>query len=334
LCPELEFSRELRTELYRVQLFRRAAVTPLSRGVSEAKAFPREVLSREAADFEHPSIKWGGCVVTAAEARHCWVTREMPVLMYHRIATDGPAELAPYRIAPENFEGQLAWLQRYGFHSVSLDEFFKLWFARNIREVPGKPIVLTFDDAYADFYHNAWPLLRRYGFGATVFVPTDYVGGSADWDISYGSPAQIMSWNEITELQKSGIHFGSHSCRHKRLTDLSKREVLVDAINSKTVLEQKLGIDVSGYSYPWGSADLTSRLLIAQAQYKFAVGGTRGNRSNLDDPFYIPRIEVLGSDTLEDFIAKLREPEAAEKSARLKYQQLRLKRDRATYMGR
>ena len=61
-----------------------------------------------------------------------------------------------------------------------LDDYFKLWFVQNSRKIPGKPIVLTFDDAYGDFYYNAWPLLRKYGFRATVFVPTDYVGGSAD----------------------------------------------------------------------------------------------------------------------------------------------------------
>ena len=273
-CAGLEFLRELRTELYRVHLFRRAVATP-NPEISEANApdSPREVLLRKNADFEHPSIKWGGCVVTAAEARHCWVTREVPVLMYHRVANDGPAELAPYRISPEAFERQLAWLQRYGFHSMSLDDYFKLWFTRNIRDIPGKPIVLTFDDAYADFYHNAWPLLRRYGFGATVFVPTDYVGGTADWDNAYGPPAQIMSWDEIIELHGWGIHFGSHSCGHKLLTKLSKPDVLEDAINSRKILKDRLGIEVSGYCYPYAFADPDSRRMIEQAGYKFAVCG-------------------------------------------------------------
>jgi len=345
-CAGLEFLRELRTDLYSVQLFRRAVAT-LNPEMSENNSphSPREVLLRENDNFEHPSIKWGGCVVTTAEARHCWVTREVPVLMYHRVARDGPAGLAPYRIAPEAFERQLAWLQRYGYHSISLDDFFTLWFGhpfrhrrwlftQKIRDIPGKPIVLTFDDAYSDFYHNAWPLLRRYGFGATVFVPTDYVGGSADWDISYGPPAQIMSWDEIIELHHCGIHIGSHSCSHERLANLSKRDVLEDAINSRKRLKAKLGIEVSGYSYPYGSADADSRRMIEQANYKFAVGGTCGKPSDREDPFYIPRIEIFGSDSMEDFIAKLPEPRPAEEAARLKYYELKSRRDRATYMDR
>src|SRR5262249_44823446 len=136
-CAELEFLRELRTELYRVQLFRRAVAGP-SADISEVRAakFPREILLRKNVDFEHPTIKRGGCVVTAAEAKHCWVTREVPILMYHRIANDGPAALAPYRIAPQAFERQLAWLQRHGFHSMSLDDYFKLWFVQDNRKIP------------------------------------------------------------------------------------------------------------------------------------------------------------------------------------------------------
>jgi peptidoglycan/xylan/chitin deacetylase (PgdA/CDA1 family)/SAM-dependent methyltransferase len=332
-CTVLEFLRELRTELYRVQLFRRAFAES-SPEIPEARATnsPREVLLRKNVDFEHPTIKRGGCVVTAAEARHCWVTREVPILMYHRIANDGPAELAPYRIAPEAFERQLAWLQRYGYHSISLDDYSKLWFTQNSRKIPGKPIVLTFDDAYVDFYYNAWPLLRRYGFGATVFVPTDYVGGSADWDNAYGPPAQIMSWDQMVELNGRGIHFGSHSCCHKRLSELSKSDVLEDAINSRKILNDTLGIEVSGYCYPYASADVDCRRLIQQAGYRFAVCGLGGTPPDRSDPFYIPRIEIFGNDNIEGFIAKLPKPQPAEEAARLKYYDLRSRRDRATYM--
>ncbi len=334
-CPELEFLRELRTELYRVQLFRRSANAP-SPETLEANSpdSPREVLLRKNADFEHPSIKWGGCVVTAAEARHRWATGDVPVLMYHRIANDGPVELGPYRISPEGFERQLAWLQRYGFHSMSLDDYFNLWFKRNIRDIAGKPIVLTFDDAYADFYHNACPLLRRYGFGATVFVPTNYVGGTAEWDKKYGPPAQIMSWGQIVELNDRGIHFGSHGCSHKPLTQLSNADALEDAINSRRVLNDRLGIEISGYSYPYTTADRESRRVVEQAGYKFAVGRRSAKLPRGQDPVYIPRIEIFGSDSIEDFIAKLPAPQPAQEAARLKYHELRSRRDRATYMRR
>ena len=120
------------------------------------------------------------------EARYCWVTREVPILMYHRIAEDGPNQLAPYRVSPTALERQLAYLQRHGYHSIGLEDYYDAWFERGVRELPGRPVIFTFDDAYLDFYDNAWPLLRKYGFGATVFVPTSHVAGHAEWDRKFG----------------------------------------------------------------------------------------------------------------------------------------------------
>ncbi len=332
-CPGFEFVRELRTELYRVQLFRRRDTLADHATAPARNASPREALVRSHAPLEHPSIKWGGCAVTAAEARHCWVTTDVPILMYHRIADEGPDGLAPYRLSPQSFERQLAWLQRQGFHGIDLVEFCYLLFARKVRNIPGKPIVLTFDDAYADFYSQAWPLLRHYGFSATVFVPTNYVGGHADWDASYGPPAPIMSWEQIAELQSSGIQFGSHSCSHVRVADLPKPALLEDAIRSRQVLASKLGADVPGYCYPYAYADPDSRRVMAEAGYRFAVCGTGDDPVGQNDPFYIRRIEIFGSDTMDQFIAKLPKVRPSDKNAQQAYAQLRLKRDRATYMG-
>ena len=333
--PELEFIRELRTDLYRVQLFRRVDGSQgADASGNVARGVPREVLIRKNARFEHPTIKWGGCAVTAAEAKHCWVAPEVPILMYHRIASDGPAKLAPYRVSAASFERQLAWLQRYGYRGMSLDDYFEHRFKKGVHEFPGKPVVITFDDAYADFYECAWPLLEQYGFGATVFVPTDYVGGTADWDGHYGTPARIMSWNQITELSKYGVSFGSHSCSHRRLSQMTREEVLDEAVRSKRILEAKLGVEIAAYCYPYASADPECRTLIEQSSYRFAVCGRGGDPPARDNPFYIPRLEIFGHDSIESFIARLPAPRPADPATQSKYFELKSRRDRATYMGR
>ena len=120
--PGLDFERELRTDLYRVQLFRRTeAAMPAASSVARSPGTPRETLVRANAKFEGSLVKWGGCVVTGAEARHCWLTDDVPVLMYHRVADEGPSALAPYRVSCADFERQLAWLQRYGYHGMTLE---------------------------------------------------------------------------------------------------------------------------------------------------------------------------------------------------------------------
>jgi peptidoglycan/xylan/chitin deacetylase (PgdA/CDA1 family) len=232
------------------------------------------------------------------------------------------------------FERQLAWLQRHGYHGLNADAFYHLWFTKKVRPIPGKPVVLTFDDAYADFYESAWPLLRRYGFTATVFVPTDYIGGSASWDSGYGPPARIMSWEQIIELHSKGIQFGSHGCRHKPLPELTRSEALDDCVESRRVLQDKLGTEIAGYCYPYAFADAMTKGLVDEAGYRFAVGGRGGKSPDRNNPFYIPRIEIFGGDTMDRFIDKLPAPSPTDPSEQSRYRELLAKRARALYMGR
>lgn len=333
--PGLEFIRELQTELYRVQLFRKTQIPAKLPDTAKSRVphSPREVLQRKTT-FEHSAIKRGGCLVTAAEARHCWVSTEVPVLMYHRVVSDGPKALSPYRVSPESFEKQLAYLQRHGYTSISMDEFYASWFKQNSSSLPGKPVVLTFDDAYLDFYDNAWPLLKKYGFKPTVFIPVDFVDGHADWDREFGEPAKIMNWDQITELQGQGVNFGSHSCGHRRMSTMSETEALEDAGRAKDILEQKLGVEVLDYCYPYAAASKQAQLIIASAGYRSAVGGTGGNHSEEKNPFYIPRIEIFGSDSMDEFIEKLPLLTPAPSTQRAEYNRLRALRDRSTYMRR
>jgi peptidoglycan/xylan/chitin deacetylase (PgdA/CDA1 family) len=143
-----------------------------------------------------------------------------------------------------------------------------------------------------------------------------------------------MSWGQIIELNGRGIEFGSHGCSHMILSELSKADVLKDMIHSRAILNDKLGIDISGYSYPYTSVDQDARRMVEQAGYKFAVGGRGGKPPRREDPFYIPRIEISGSESMEDFIEKLPRPLPADEAARSKYLELRSRRDRATYMSR
>jgi len=333
--PGLEFIRELQTELYCVQLFRRAHTLNKISSLPEARVPhpPREVTLRDVG-FEHYAIKRGGCVVTAAEARHCWVSTQIPVLMYHRVARNGPKALSPYRISPELFEQQLAYLQRHGYKSLTIDEYYDSWFGRGSEPVPGKPVVLTFDDAYLDFYETAWPLLKKYGFKATIFIPVDFVAGQADWDREFGEPARIMNWDQIIELQAQGVRVGSHSCGHVKLSELSENEMYEDAKRSRDILEQKLAVGITHYCYPYTVASKQAQQAIASAGYKSAVGGKGGDSPDRQNPFNIPRIEIFGSDSMDEFIEKLPEPSPAPVSQRLKYYRLRAVRDRATYMNR
>ena len=100
----------------------------------------------------------------------------MPILMYHRIADDGPAGLVRWRVPEPDFVRQIEWLAAEGYTSIRLDE----WQAVQKRDPAAlaRRVVLTFDDAYEDFVTTAWPILQRHDFSATMFVPTGLIGGA------------------------------------------------------------------------------------------------------------------------------------------------------------
>src|SRR5579863_4430845 len=105
---------------------------------------------------------------------------KVPILMYHSIDDTGPAALASYRILPSRFQQQIEFLKENGYYSITLDQWAKA--VRDRQILPGRPIVITFDDGYLNFLNQAWPVMRRYGFTATMFVVTGKVGGVADWE--------------------------------------------------------------------------------------------------------------------------------------------------------
>jgi peptidoglycan/xylan/chitin deacetylase (PgdA/CDA1 family) len=326
--PGLQFLSELRTELYRIHLFqKRLWVKPRGR--------PRESIVRKArfTDTDKVSrlIKWGGCDVTQAEAQHLWSSPEINVLMYHRIAGTGPERLSPYRVAPSQFERQLSYLRRQGFRSISIREAFQ---AVNFGDKPprGRLIVFTFDDAYKDFYDCAWPLLKRYGFSAAVFVPVSFVGGHAEWDRKYGEPAALMSWTEIRTAQHEGVQFESHSLTHRHVTELEPYEVQKELSASRDALERELGVRPTIFSYPYGAVNDVVATAVKDSGYTHAVVGL-GRIKPGDNPYWLSRQEVLGYYDMDEFIQLLGVPQKASIVERVKYQYRRLLRDRRTYMS-
>ena len=315
--PELEFIRELRTPLYRIQLFRRRSVPVRGRPL------PREVIEREAAGQAQPliarAINRGGCVISRAESLNAWTTRELPILMYHSIRREAPAARARFCTSPERFERQLAFLKRHGYVSISVEQWVSALSGED-GMIRGRAVALTFDDAYHDFLTEAWPLLQKYGFSAMVFVVTEFVGGTAAWDAAYGDPAPLLSWDEIRMLAGEGVSFGAHSACHPYFTRLGTRELIEEGRRSRARLEAELGREVTVMSYPFGENDIRVRLAMAAAcGYRCAVTTEPGCSRLGDNPMALPRQEVCGDDDLDAFIVKLGTPERATIDRRIRF---------------
>ena len=298
----LTLRRELRTPLFTVQLFRRAGGRRDAKTAPEARELPLPHDLALAPEVEQ-TIIWDGVVTTRAEAQEGETTTEVPILMYHSVADDGPAELAPYRVPIGHFKEQLRYLRRHGYHSITLEEWKAAIATR--RPLAGRPVILTFDDGYEDFARNAWPLLQRAGFSATIFVVTDKVGGLADWDVAVSKPLKLMGWKELRQLAGGGVEIGSHSASHADFSVVPPGEVRKEGDRARATLRGKLRLDVNIIAFPWGRADDRARAALTECGYTVGLT-TWGGRSTLaDDPMNLPRIEIFGDDDTETFAAKV-----------------------------
>ena len=154
-------------------------------------------------------------------------------------------------VSAERFEGHVRWLARNGYKGICPADWLR-W--RNEgKGLPEKPILFTFDDAYEDLAKYALPVLRRYDFGAAVYVVTGQLGGTNAWDEARGySALRLMTADQIRYWASLGIEFGAHSRTHADLTGLSPQELSEEVVGSGQDLEALLGAKVVSFAYPYG----------------------------------------------------------------------------------
>jgi peptidoglycan/xylan/chitin deacetylase (PgdA/CDA1 family) len=230
-------------------------------------------------------------------------TDSVPILMYHRIASDGPPGLKRWRVTPELFAAHMDALDRAGYQTITLAEWAEALAQR--RPVQAKRVILTFDDGYSDFLSAALPILRRHKFSATVFLVAERIGQTALWDAAYGDCAPLMSWEEIKSLQKIGIEFGAHSCIHRKMTEMEPAELAEDTRRTREILEENLGVPVPTLAYPYGDQNESVRQVVGEVGTTAAVTTEEGISKLGDDLLKLPRIEVADNYTTEKLISSM-----------------------------
>jgi len=298
--PDLVLEETIETELYAVHRFaKRKTAIPTVR--IETHGVPLDA-------YVAKHIIWGAAGVDRGVAWTNEVTTSVPVLMYHRIALDGPDALSRFRVAPEVFRRQMQFLRREGYYTLTAQGLAAL--LRDGKPIQGRPVVLTFDDAYLDFLTDAFPILAENGFGADVFVVTDKVGGKSDWDAIYGEPAPLMSWADIQILHGQGICFGSHLASHRPASSLDNDTLLSEAALSRNVLENQLGEAVTSIALPFGCTDFRVPNILAHTGYEIGFSTKPARASFADHPLSLPRLEVRGDLPLTAFAELMGQPDA------------------------
>jgi peptidoglycan/xylan/chitin deacetylase (PgdA/CDA1 family) len=231
----------------------------------------------------------------------------IPILMYHSVADEDEAGVHPYyrtATAASVFAAQMETLHQNGFSVISPMEAIN---ACREHEAAKNSVVITFDDGFHNFYLNAFPVLKRYGFTATMYLPTAYIGESR---LSFKGK-ECLTWAEVRELQKHGILFGSHTVTHPQLHDCDASTIKREIADSKQTIEQKLGCAVQSFAYPYAfpeaDASFKQRLRedLRDAGYENGVCTTVGRSGTASDPFFLKRLPVNSDDDSRLFRAKL-----------------------------
>ncbi|HKV02154.1 MAG TPA: polysaccharide deacetylase family protein [Ktedonobacteraceae bacterium] len=171
--------------------------------------------------------------------------------------------------------------------------------------LPDRPVVLTFDDGFADFFTEAFPILQQYNFVATLYVATGFIGSTSRWLQREGEATRpMLTWDQLTEISASGIECGGHSHRHHQLDTLPLAEARDEIARSKWLLEGHLGQEVSTFAYPHGYHSTTIKRLVRELGYTSACTVKNEVSSVATDPFAIARL-TMGADTGLDALAAL-----------------------------
>jgi peptidoglycan/xylan/chitin deacetylase (PgdA/CDA1 family)/glycosyltransferase involved in cell wall biosynthesis len=223
----------------------------------------------------------------------------LPVLMHHKVTPlRSPGDL--YAVTPARFARQMARLARHGYVGIRPSDW--LTWIREGKSLPHKPVLITFDDGYADNAEYALPVLRQYGFGAAVYMVTGQVGGTNAWDQAAGVESQpLMTAEQIRYWADEGIEFGAHSRTHPDLTMLGEAQLEDEVAGSKQDLENLVGRAVLSFAYPYGCYNEAVQRCVA-AHFALALSCEPGVNDLTTDPLLLRRHLVRDCDSVTDVL--------------------------------
>lgn len=223
-------------------------------------------------------------------------TLKVPILMYHYVeyVKDTKDTIRQsLNIIPATFEAQLMTLKNDGYTFITTSELSEA--VNNQRILPPKPIVITFDDGYRDFYTDVFPILQKNKVKAVAYI----IPGLLE-DPNY------LTKSQLKEISKSKfIEIGAHTVSHPYLKGMRKHEAEVEISESKKMLEQMLGIKVVSFAYPYGAFDEQAIKLVEKAGFTNAVSTIEGFEANQGNKYFMYRVRP-GTRTGEELLGYLK----------------------------
>ena len=202
-----------------------------------------------------------------------------PILEYHMVKDDAKPDEVRYAVPPAEFAAQLDYLAQEGYTTITPQDYARA--RKGKQELPAKPVILSFDDGYEDNWRVVFPMLQERGMKAVFYVVTNDIGQPG-----------YMTWDNLFDLEHSGMEIGSHTANHIPLTTLTPTEQRDELRLSKLLLEWRGMKTIYSFSYPNGAYDDTVVAMLAEENYLTAVTGEAGLNTVETNPYRLHRVNI------------------------------------------
>ena len=228
---------------------------------------------------------------------------KLPILVYHNVGPLVEGSWPILTVSPEQFKRQMSWLVDHGYVGIRPTDWLA-WRREGKFRLP-RPVMITFDDAYANVAEHALPLLRRLGFSAAVYVVTARIGASSVWDEVKGlTTLNLMNADQIRYWATEGIEFGAHSRTHIDLTTLSQSQLADEVEGSADDLADLLGVRTISFAYPYGAHASHVRQRV-RGTVDMALTCEPGLNGLRTDQFILRRTRILPRDDMSVFACRV-----------------------------
>ncbi|MFF2216048.1 polysaccharide deacetylase family protein [Streptomyces antibioticus] len=220
----------------------------------------------------------------------------VPILMYHAVAAEPNDATRALSVTPEAFAEQMAAIAERGLTPLTTADLAARW--RAGRPLPGRPVLITFDDGYEGVHRHALPVLAEHGFPATLFVSTGWIRGAHD---TGGGLDTMLDWPQVRRLADAGVEIGGHSHTHPQLDQLDDADLRAELIRCRDVVTAELGTPPVSFAYPYGYSSRRVRTAVRRLGFAqaLAVGNTLARRAQ--GPYALRRVTVRRTTTDEEF---------------------------------
>ena len=211
----------------------------------------------------------------------------IPILTYHSLDSSGSV----ISTSPEKFRRQMKNLSDASFEVVKLRDLAMR--IRENRELPSKSVAITFDDGFQSVCDVALPVLKDYGYPATVFLVTSFCGKNNRW---YGQPDSIpsfdlLTWDQISQMRDQQIEFGVHTATHPDLTKLPESQISEEIVGARRKLQDQTGEEKLAFAYPYGKESASARDLV-ESNFYAACSTQMDFATSQSDVHFLPRIDM------------------------------------------